>query len=787
MTTFYATVFFLINVHVLISFSFSTRQYATDLPTLITALRHTEAIITPLPISQQTTRRQLMKPILALPFDLEQFQKHLLHNWTTYYGEKQISTMTKPLNVTPDCNCYNYYRVKWKPDQWTILRRDPIMSFLDFEMINLKLIKQSFYLIPHIHAALPPYHMHSHNSFDALMFISQIISYFYEKYEFVRFKLFYHHIAWAHKYSGPCFLNIQDFPSVITSMYGPTPRYDGSFDYDEVSHHCPPDTLTKLQQYNATEYRIFFPKGILRNVLARLRLRSRYLKDFEYLEALDFEWGFPNDTGYVLRIQATTLRLEIPKNWWIHQQSPSLLGYHKHFFAPSYLQTIRTTYSYERRRRHYYNNGLYVKKPKTQYLAQRVDEVKQTLTSWPLPRHRINCKLNHRKYCSPRCGELEYYMLFAFHLISGNKNQTFIAPCINYLKHFTTLREQQIAYQDNNAFLTIRSQTPLYSYFLPNSPILSGPLITYHLHYDFLKTQLIEQTSIFNRNWYQLLTMFRRLKRLICTYIRSKDVYFFHFTNRQYQTRTFYTIDQNANLITKYYRSTTSLSQTIAQLYRTLDHPFTALTQQAKRVYALKFTVQSIEHLRNSPYLYSNTIYRHHYTYKSFSSTPILSVLYPTTTSSASTAPNPSPTIQSLLSFSKTSTTLAPAIIKPLITNFISQTQQSRDPTTQRTPSHILNTTLTYTSYASSDTTHHHYLTRPAAHSSRPLLIPSPIKLPSLPSAMINHLSQLESPQNLFSTLSGTFTFSSKNAFIVAYSVSHCPNSLLTTRASTSR
>ena len=162
-------------------------------------------------------------------------------------------------------------------------------------------------------------------------------------------------------------------------------------------------------------------------------------------------------------------------------------------------------------------------------------------------------------------------------------------------------------------------------------------------------------------------------------------------------------------------------------------------------------------------------------------------MLYPTTTSSASTAPTPSPTIQPLLSSSQTSTTLALATTKPLITNFISQTNQSRDPTTQRTPSHILNTALTYTSYAFSDTTHHYYFTRPAAHSSRPLLIPSPIKLPSLPSAMINRLSQLESPQNFFSTLPGTFTFSSKNAFIVAYSIFQCPNSLLTTRASTSR
>jgi len=50
MTTFYATVFLLIHVYV--SFSFSTRQYATNLSTLTTALQHTEAIITPLPISQ---------------------------------------------------------------------------------------------------------------------------------------------------------------------------------------------------------------------------------------------------------------------------------------------------------------------------------------------------------------------------------------------------------------------------------------------------------------------------------------------------------------------------------------------------------------------------------------------------------------------------------------------------------------------------------------------------------------------------------------------------------------
>ena len=366
-------------------------------------------------------------------------------------------------------------------------------------------------------------------------------------------------------------------------------------------------------------------------------------------------------------------------------------------------------------------------------------------------------------------------MLIAFHHTSGNKNRTFIAPCIDYLKHFTSLREQQIAYQENNAFLTIRSQTPLYSYYLPNAPILSGSLITYHLHYDFLQTQLREQISIFNQKWYQILTMFRRLKTIICTYIRSKDVYLFHLANRQYRTRTFYTFAQNANLITKYFRSTNSLSQTIATLYKTLDDPFTTLAQHAKRIYALKFTVQYIEHLRNSPYLYSNTIYRHYHTYKSFSSTAILSVLVPTPTSLASTVFLPSPTIKQLLSSSETSTTSVPATTQPLLTNFINQTNHFGNFTTHLTPLPILNSAFNHTSQSLPDTTQDRHLSTTAAHSTKPTLISSPSKQPPLLSNMPNSLSQQEPLKKFSSTLPKTFTLSSKHAFIIAYPISQCP------------
>jgi len=119
---------------------------------------------------------------------------------------------------------------------------------------------------------------------------------------------------------------------------------DGNFEYDSITQPCLTETLTHLLPFHSyknrllpfntkehNDYKVFFPKGNIRNVLARTCQRSRYLETTGYLEALDFEWGFPNDTGYILNIKVGPLRTSLPSIWWIQQQTTSLLGYHKHF------------------------------------------------------------------------------------------------------------------------------------------------------------------------------------------------------------------------------------------------------------------------------------------------------------------------------------------------------------------------------------------------------------------------------------------------------------------------
>jgi len=82
-----------------------------------------------------------------------------------------------------------------------------------------------------------------------------------------------------------------------------------------------------------------------------------YIKRTGYPEVLNFEWSSLEDTGYELRLTVGEELLSLPKAWWIHQQSDSILGCYKNFFAPDHLQTTRTVYSYAKGDRHYYANG----------------------------------------------------------------------------------------------------------------------------------------------------------------------------------------------------------------------------------------------------------------------------------------------------------------------------------------------------------------------------------------------------------------------------------------------
>jgi len=149
------------------------------------------------------------------------------------------------------------------------------------------------------------------------------------------------------------------------------------------------------------------------------------------------------DTVYELRLTVGEELLSLPKTWWIHQQSDSALGHHQKFFAPDHLQT-RTVCSYAQGDRHYYADGMYVKKAGVTCLRQKVTEHQSTLRSWRLPNPNWHCNLQQRQYCSPHLGDLEYTFRRAMNTLK--QSASLQHPCGIYLSNFTNIQQFRTDY-----------------------------------------------------------------------------------------------------------------------------------------------------------------------------------------------------------------------------------------------------------------------------------------------------------------------------------------------------
>jgi len=189
----------------------------------------------------------------------------------------------------------------------------------------------------------------------------------------------------------------------------------------------------------------------------------------------------------------------LPKTWWIHQQSNSLLGYHKNFFAPDYLQTTRAVYSYAKGNRHYYADGMYVKKAGITSLHQRVTENQPTLRSWLIPISNLHCNLQQRHYCSPHLGDLEYTLLRAMYTLK--ESASLQHSCATYISNFTTIQKIRTDYHQQAKRLFPILNYTIFSYVYSPQPFLHGPLTTYALDTKNLQAQLNDCKNLHNLVW----------------------------------------------------------------------------------------------------------------------------------------------------------------------------------------------------------------------------------------------------------------------------------------------
>lgn len=402
------------------------REFSTDLHQLDKKISLSTPTLQYVTTNRYRDVTQHFSPLNTLICDCQNFQEQTKHKWQKYTTLITENILGTRLQFNPNHHSHYFRQIPWSPDTWTTISHHHEAQTYHFEMIHLELIKKPLYIIYTEDVFEEPHGLHYYNSGDTIALISRIISYFYEHFTSVKFKLFSRTIKWKNEFRGNCYLSAKKFPLIKQVLQT-----------SETTQHvinipCDEEKLIRTFKFNDTHYVVTFPKNKITNEVPELRNVQQYVDQTGHDYALDFQWSNPDDTGYSLTIEIGNKLTYVPKTWWIHHQSDSLLGYHHNFFLPAYFKTIQTTYSYARNAKHYYAEGFYVKKTGIRYFRQNIREYTPVITSWPIPTQKINIKYPPHVYFKPHLGQVETLLSKALNLI---RNPPHIAPILNFKLH----------------------------------------------------------------------------------------------------------------------------------------------------------------------------------------------------------------------------------------------------------------------------------------------------------------------------------------------------------------
>ena len=380
------------------------------------------------------------QPLNTLICDTQNFQKQTKNHWQKYTTLITDHTQGKRTQFSPDHHSHYFQKITWSPEEWTTITHQPTAQQYHFEMIYLQLIKKSLYIIYNEYGYTDPHNLHYFNSSDTIAFISRIIAYFYEHFTSVKFKLFTNISKQVGEFRGQCYVSAKKFPLIKQVLLtSETTQQEINTPYNE-------DRLIRLYTLSNVTYFATFPKIKISNEVPQIRNIQQYHQQIGHDYALDFQWSIPTDQGFSLHIKLGKELTYMPRIWWIQEQSDSILGFHKNFFLPKYLQTIQTTYSYARNMRHYYAEGFYVKKPGVKYFRQNLTEHTPVVTSWPIPTQQINIKHPPHVYFKPHLGNLETIMPRVLQVVERSPHIAQISKCQNYVTNFHTIQQERSTY-----------------------------------------------------------------------------------------------------------------------------------------------------------------------------------------------------------------------------------------------------------------------------------------------------------------------------------------------------
>jgi len=495
--------------------------------------------------------------------------------------------------------------------------------------------------------------------------ISRIISYFYEHFISVKFKLFTRTTKWRNEFRGNCYFSTKKFPLIKQILQTSTTTQH------VIDTPCDEEELIRTFTINSTHYVVTFPRYKITNEVPELKNVQQYVEQIKHDYVLDFQWSNPTDTGYSLEIEVGEKLNYIPKTWWIHQQSDSLLGYHYNFFLPNYFKTLQTTYSYARDNRHYFAEGFYVKKPGITYLRQKVVEHTPHITSWPIPTQKINIKHPPSVYFKPHLGNLETLLPKALNLLQRPPRIDPILQCTNYTQTFRTIRQERFNYHQTISNYETSLLPELYSYDQPDHHQRDKKIN--NIQQGNLQRRIDDKSQLFHVLWINVRPHILNLQEnLLSHYFTNNEKMRLKAEQRLYMTFFHQQTWLNSQISKARLKERRAYNQLLHEC-NYLSAIISPMHQRFREIYAMTLQHRAIQILRNSKNLQPYILYQHIITSAFINSYPLKfnpsrmitpqiqpSILTPFTNIPTRTSNSPQSTVQSSTPQRNTSNPFAP-------------------------------------------------------------------------------------------------------------------------------
>jgi len=105
---------------------------------------------------------------------------------------------------------------EWRPDNWsTLVEQKQQQKIQGYELIYLFWPRIPIFHIPHINPSWQDfYDIHSYHSTNILMLFPYILTFFFEKYQWVSWKLFFDNRSYPRQETEPCYILLKDMPTI---------------------------------------------------------------------------------------------------------------------------------------------------------------------------------------------------------------------------------------------------------------------------------------------------------------------------------------------------------------------------------------------------------------------------------------------------------------------------------------------------------------------------------------------------------------------------------------------